>query len=156
MARYVPIHLDADDAEVRCILLRQDVARDLDAGRSAIPERKVMSMNSQATAFVRGDKLTVSFPGGQASDGDMKGLRPPGGIGWQMRFREPMRYRLLGVVPERDVFLGLMLLPREGLDFSKSISRIRQIWASMQGDGKPNLIGSDRPGDAFSNWREAR
>ncbi len=155
LVRYVPQFMDDDDSEVRCILLRPDVATRLAQPSDDLEERLWIGIHAQMTAYVRGDLLSISYPGSQGPNGDVKGLAPATGPHWQMRFRTQTQYRLLGVVPEKDVFVGTLLLPRPGLDFHAATRRSTQIWNSLPTAGKPTLISSAHPDHAFTHWREA-
>jgi hypothetical protein len=157
LVRYDPIFKDPDDDEPRCVLLRPTVMSTIDLEKSQILENKLVGIHGQLGAFVRGDKLTISVPDRGGTDGDLKGLKPITNCVWQMRFREPMEYRILGVIPEKNVFLGLVIQPRKGLHWAKSVAETLSIWRSWRSPlaEKPNLIPSGAPEEAFTNWRLA-
>lgn len=154
LQRYTPPFADIGDKEERCILVRSDVFREIDLERSRLDRNKLLSLHKQMSAFVRGDRLTISVPDDRSGrDGDMKCLDNKYGYIWEMRFRNPTGYRLIGLMPHKDLFMGMFLHPRSNINWGAVSNRVDDVWNSMNGQDKPNPIGASDPSKAFSNWR---
>lgn len=155
LQRFEPIARDPDKGEVRCILLHPIVARRIGPQSSPLGRDRLLEVHAQLNAFVQGDLITLCVPPPQ-EDSDLKCLQGYGRRIWEMRFRAQMAERVLGVVPMKNIFVGLVMKPRhefEETGFGKPSHRCLKIWNGFTGRDKPDLITGSNPDDAFSNWR---
>lgn len=137
------------------MLLHPQVAHRVDVRSSRIEKEKLLKIHEQLNAFVQGRSITVCVPPPD-EDSDLKCLRSYNRKVWEIRFRARMSERMLGVVPLKDVFIGLVMKPRDELDglrFAPNANRCLTIWAGFSGSSKPSLITGEDISAAFSNWR---
>lgn len=155
LIRFEPIAADPDKGEIRCVLLHPQVARRIDIKSSSLKRPKLLAIHDQLNAFIQGRSITVCVPPPD-EDCDLKCLRDRDRKVWEIRFRAHMSERMLGIVPMKDVFLGLVMKPRNEFDgsrFAPNANRCLTIWDGFSGSSKPSLITGDDVSAAFSNWR---
>ena len=137
------------------MLLHPEVAYRIDVQSSRIERKKLLMIHEQLNAFIQGRSITICVPPPNENS-DLKCLRSHDRKVWEIRFRAPMSERMLGVVPVKDVFIGLVMKPRNELDgsrFAPNANRCLTIWDGFSGPSKPSLITGDDVSAAFSNWR---
>lgn len=149
---------DVDDAEVRCVLLHTSAESMLRIQGGTLAGRQRLEMNNQLSAFVRGDKLSViPAPTAQqkksTKSSDLKGLLGYDGILWEMRFRHPTHYRMIGIIPQKNYFVGFRLAERTGIDWKTECNAALSLYYSIVDKDRCCAIKSDRLSDALSNWR---
>jgi len=152
--KYVPEVGDKDDAEKRCVLLHIDMRSQITLLKrtdDSLPDKHRVNINQQLGSFVRGKRLLVLGAPAPNCDCDMKGLKRNRNILWTMRFREYHHYRLIGVVAEKDFFVGLTLLPREDIDWDAACQLTLKMYDSIRGSASCVAVKSRDADKAFSN-----
>ena len=158
LEKYQPPFEDSDDDPKRCILLHSTVCSKLHLHSGSLAGRQRLEMNKQLSAFVRGDKVTVvPAPNppraARKANCDIRGLQGYEYLVWEMRFRYPTHYRLVGVVPDKDYFLGLVLEQRENIDWKTVCTSVLKTYRQMLDQLPCVAVRSDNCSDAFTNWR---
>lgn len=149
---------DVDDVQKRCVLLHASVVSMVRLPDGTLPGRQRLEMNFQLSAFVRGDRLSVNPAPNPPSKpketwSDIRGLIGYDNVLWEMKFRKPMPYRLLGVMAEKDTFVGLSLHSRVKLDWKQACSAALAQYYALLGSDPCNAVKSYNATDALSNWR---
>lgn len=154
VVKYVPAIGDPDHEESRCLLLHKNVFKLVDLATGTFEQRTKVELNMQLNSYVRGRLLTIQpAPATDKSNCEIKGLKHLRGIMWSMRFRRKWNYRLLGVVPERDIFLGLVLCPRADLDWHQAGKEALELYDEIRGDYRGDTVSASDVAAGFSNWR---
>lgn len=157
-AKYEPPARDEDDDDRRCVILHSSVTVMMAIDVGTLPDRQRLNINTQLSAFVRGDKFTIlpaPLNGQPPLEvwSDVRGLIGYRGILWELKFRKPLQYRMIGVVPSLDYFVGLKLVPRNGIDWKVECNNVLSLYDSVRGNEQCTAVQSDNCTAAFTHWR---
>lgn len=142
-------------SDSRALFIAQDVKPRLDPGKTSLDQAQLAGVIAKLNRFVQGKSVTVSTPNIGGAQGDLKALKGYEDKVFQMRFYEVApQLRMLGVFPQKDVFLGAMLLDRSELDgkWGSAVSRLEQKLRAM-GKDRPKCICYQDVDEVLTKWR---
>lgn len=153
LSRYECFARDPDEEDKRCIFLHQSIPPQIDLRDGTIPQKTRVRIHMELAHFVRGYILTVSEAPAYEKNSQMKGLDGFGNKLWELRMRYPTNYRLFGVIPAKDMFVGLTLLPRTGINFNVTGQDVLDLYSRTLKNNECTAKSSCVADGCFSNWR---
>lgn len=158
--KWLPLGADVDERKTRCVILHKSVADMIRIEGGSMDDSMRIEINMQLGHFVRGSRITVlaapNPPKKPAkAHSDIRGLMGYDYLLWEYKVRKPMQYRLIGVVPEKDTFVGFSLISRDSLanGWKVPCNEVLDHYKEVLGGSECLSVKSDNPEEAFSEWR---
>lgn len=152
--QYRPIGVLKKEAEDRAIFMSPDVSRVVDPSKTRLNQSQVAGVIARLNRFVYGKPITVSTPLVGNQYGDIKALKERHKRLFAVRFFDVApQLRMLGVFPQKDVFLACKLVARSDLDDSwqEMFQKLeRQI--NAMGKDAPQCLTYEKMDEVLSNW----
>lgn len=153
--RFQRIGAPKSRSEIRGVFLSRNVQPWLDSKKSEINTAALAGITARLNYFVEGNRLTVSTPELGNGKGDVTGLRGYNDRLFELRFFDVApQHRMLGVFPQKDIFVGLMMAERSKLDgkWNEYCSRALNGFSTALGNSTPVCLEHKRLDDVLSNW----
>ncbi len=153
--RLVEIRPRSNASMYRVITLEPTIARLIDGPWEvgSAEARTMPRLKSQLENFMLGKILSASFK--REPKVEFRRLQPVRmsrrKIVWELRFtpkEDKDHLRLLGCFAELDHFVGLLMKPRDKIDFNKDIAHTQKIWGDLIPASSP--IVSEKINDYIS------
>jgi len=141
--------------EVRTIYCSPNVKDALNPGRSKLDGKQLAGAVAVMNEFVEGKSVAVSTPRLGDDRGLVKGLKGFEEKLFEIRFFAiAPQLRMIGVFPQKDVFLACQLMSRKDLDgnWSDCCKRVLQQMKAM-GKDAPECLTYQDVDKVLTNWR---
>lgn len=143
---------------MREIFVSKSVQPMLNPEKSQMPEKALYPVVASLNRFVEGGRMNVSVPSCGGDRGDLKGLKGYDQKLYSMRFSDAApQYRLLGVFPAKDVFVGVDLVDRNVIDGAwndRCLRVLKQL--NAWGSKRPEFLTYDDLDLVLSKWAYAK
>lgn len=143
--------------EIRSVYLSPAVAVQVDPKKSKHKVEQIAGVTAKLNRFVTGRPVTVATPDNGGKKGDIKALKEKSGKIFEFRFFDVApQLRILGIFPQKDVFLACQMYERGKLEgaWGKEMSRVAKQISAMGKDAPAGLSYTNMD-LVLSNWTES-